>query len=83
MKMELVLEALSMAYWQRKPDKGLVHHSDRGSRYACHEYQKQLQICGMTASMSRKGNCWDNAPTERFFRSLKKDTVNEILDYIT
>jgi transposase InsO family protein len=95
MKKELVLKALSMANWQRKPDKGLVHHSDRESQYACHEYRKQLQIYGMTAFMSCKGNCWDNAPTERFFRSLKserltacrfltrKDAMNEILDCIT
>jgi transposase InsO family protein len=95
MKKDLTLNALSMAYWQRKPDKGLLHHSDRGSQYACHEYRKQLENYSMTASMSRKGNCWDNAPTERFFRSLKSerltacrfltrnDAKNEILDYIT
>jgi transposase InsO family protein len=95
MKKDLALNALSMAFWQRKPDKGLLHHSDRGSQYACHEYRKQLETHGMTASMSRKGNCWDNAPTERFFRSLKSerltacrfvtrnDAKNEILDYIT
>ena len=95
MKKDLVLNALSMAYWQRKPDNGLLHHSDRGSQYACHEYRKQLETYGMKASMSRKGNCWDNAPTERFFRSLKSerltacrfitrnDAKNEILDYIT
>jgi len=95
MKKQLVLDALAMAYWQRKPSKGLLHHSDRGSQYASHEYQRQLQFYGMTASMSRKGNCWDNAPTERFFRSLKSERLtacrfvtrnqakNEILDYIT
>jgi transposase InsO family protein len=95
MKKDLALNALSMAYWQRKPDKGLLHHSDRGSQYACHEYRRQLETYAMTASMSRKGNCWDNAPTERFFRSLKSerltacrfitrnDAKNEILDYIT
>jgi putative transposase len=95
MKKQLVLDALAMAYWQRKPSNGLLHHSDRGSQYACHEYQKQLKFYGMTASMSRKGNCWDNAPTERYFRSLKSERLtacrfitrdeaqNEILDYIT
>ncbi len=95
MKKQLVLDALATAYWQRKPSEGLLHHSDRGSQYACHEYQKQLTHYGMTASMSRKGNCWDNAPTERFFRSLKSERLtacrfatrnqakNEILDYIT
>jgi transposase InsO family protein len=95
MKKQLVLDALAMAYWQRKPLKGLLHHSDRGSQYACHDYRKQLELYGMTASMSRKGNCWDNAPTERFFRSLKSKRLTscrfftrqeakmEILDYIT
>ena len=95
MKKQLVLDALAMAYWQRKPEKGLLHHSDRGSQYASYEYQNQLKNYGMTASMSRKGNCWDNAPTERFFRSLKSERLtacrfftrseakNEILDYIT
>jgi transposase InsO family protein len=95
LKKQLALDALAMAYWQRKPGSGLLHHSDRGSQYASHEYQKQLAFFGMTASMSRKGNCWDNAPTERFFRSLKSERLtacrfvtrneakNEILDYIT
>lgn len=95
MKTQLVINALSMAYWQRKPVKGLLHHSDRGSQYACHDYQKLLKSYGMDVSMSRKGNCWDNAPTERFFRSLKSERLtacrfftrneakNEILDYIT
>jgi putative transposase len=95
MKKKLVLDALAMAYWQRKPSEGLLHHSDRGSQYACHEYQKQLGFYGMQPSMSRKGNCWDNSPTERFFRSLKSERLtdcrfftrneakNEILDYIT
>jgi transposase InsO family protein len=95
MKKQLVLDALAMAYWQRKPPKGLLHHSDRGSQYACHDYRKRLESYGMEASMSRKGNCWDNAPTERFFRSLKSERLTpcrfftrqeakmEILDYIT
>ena len=95
MKKKLALDALTMAYWQRKPDQGLLHHSDRGSQYACCEYRKQLESYGMTASMSRKGNCWDNAPVERFFRSLKSERLTgcrfitrdeakkEILDYIT
>lgn len=95
LKKQLALDALAMAYWQRKPASGLLHHSDRGSQYASHEYRKHLAFYGMTASMSRKGNCWDNAPTERFFRSLKSERLtacrfvtrneakNEILDYIT
>ena len=95
MKTDLTLDALSMAYWRRKPLKGLLHHSDRGSQYACHEYQKRLKQFGMSVSMSRKGNCWDNAPVERFFRSLKSECLTsyrfatrraaeiEVLDYIT
>jgi len=95
MHRQLVLDALAMAYWQRKPSKGLLHHSDRGSQYACHDYRNRLKSYDMEASMSRKGNCWDNAPTERFFRSLKSERLTayrfitrkeaklEILDYIT
>jgi len=95
MQKQFVLDALAMAYWQRKPQKGLLHHSDRGSQYACHDYRKRLESYGMEASMSRKGDCWDNAPTERFFRSLKSERLTscrfvtrrqaeiEILDYIT
>jgi len=95
MKNKLTLDALSMAYWRRKPPKGLVHHSDRGGQYACHEYQKCLEHYGMIVSMSRKGDCWDNAPMERFFGSLKSERLvscrfatrkaaqTEILDYIT
>ena len=95
MKRQLTLDALSMAYWRRRPSPGLLHHSDRGSQYACHDYRKQLIQYGMVASMSRKGNCWDNAPTERFFRSLKSERLShcrfvtrqsaeiEVLDYIT
>jgi putative transposase len=92
---QLTLNALAMAYWRRKPLPGLLHHSDRGSQYACYDYQNQLHQYGMTASMSRKGDCWDNAPTERFFRSLKTERLDglrfasresariEIVDYIT
>jgi transposase InsO family protein len=95
MKRQLTLDALAMAYWQRKPSKGLLHHSDRGSQYACLDYQNQLKTYGMEVSMSRKGDCWDNAPIERFFRSLKSERLTacrfktrnaakyEILDYIT
>ena len=95
MKKQLVIDALSMAYWQRRPPRGVLHHSDRGSQYAIHEYQKQLKLFGMKPSMSRKGNCWDNSPTERFFRSLKSERLtarllhtrdqarSEVLDYIS
>lgn len=94
-KRQLTLNALAMAYWRRKPLPGLLHHSDRGSQYCCHDYQNQLSGYGMIASMSRKGDCWDNAPIERFFRSLKTERLNgirfasralaqmEIVDYIT
>ena len=71
MKVQLALDALAMAYWRRKPAPGLIHHSDRGIQYACDKYQRQLEQYKMIPSMSRKGDCWDNAPTERFFRSLK------------
>jgi transposase InsO family protein len=77
MKKQLTLNALTMAYWRRKPEPGLIHHSDRGSQYACHEYQKRLRQYGMIPSMSRKGDCWDNAPIERFFRSLKSERLSD------
>ena len=65
-----------MAFWRRKPGPGLLRHSDRGSQYASHEYREHLSIMKMEQSMSRKGNCWDNSPTERFFRSLKYEQLN-------
>jgi transposase InsO family protein len=76
MKNKLTLDALAMAYWRRKPLKGLVHHSDRGRQYACYQYQKRLQHYDMIASMSRKGDCWDNAPVERFFGRENKSLLN-------
>ena len=76
MKVNLVRDALLMAIWRRKPGRGLIHHSDRGSQYACHEYQDILEEHGMIPSMSRKGDCWDNAVIERFFRSLKSERTN-------
>jgi len=75
----LVKDALSMAYWHRKPGKGLIHHSDRGSQYAGNEYQKLLEQYGMVCSMSRKGDCWDNAVVESFFHSLKTEWTTDIL----
>ena len=95
MKVQLVLDALAMAYWRRKPAEGLLHHSDRGSQYACEKYQQRLQDYGMIPSMSRKGDCWNHAPTERFFGSLKSEHLadfrfktremarREVLEYIT
>lgn len=72
---ELTLSALRMAYWKRKPLPGLIHHSDRGSQYASHKYQDQLRAYQMICSMSRKGNVWDNAPVESFFRGLKTEFI--------
>jgi putative transposase len=68
-----VIRALMMAVNLRSPSPGLLHHSDRGSQYASHTYRRLLKQNGMVCSMSRKGNCWDNAPTERFFGSLKRE----------
>jgi putative transposase len=76
MKTELCVKALQMAFWQRRPPPDLLHHSDRGSQYASREYRQHLAVMGMRQSMSRKGNCWDNAPTERFFRSMKYEQLN-------
>lgn len=76
MRASLCVRALQMAYYRRKPAPGLVHHSDKGSQYASDEYCRSLKKMGMEQSMSRKGNCWDNAPTERFFRSLKHEYLN-------
>lgn len=77
MKTSLVTEALSMAYFRRKPKKGLIHHSDRGSQYASHEFQALLTKFHMKGSMSRKGDCWDNAVAESFFGTLKTERTEE------
>jgi len=79
LKASLVKEALMMAYWRRKPEKGLIHHSDRGSQYAGSEYQKLLKQYGMICSMSRKADCWDNAVVESFFHSLKTEWIADII----
>lgn len=71
----LVLDALQMALTSRKPPAGLLCHSDRGSQYASTEYQEALKKAGAICSMSRKGNCYDNAPTESFFATLKRELV--------
>jgi putative transposase len=71
MSAKLVCDALQMAYWRRRPAPGLLMHSDRGSQYASDDYRKLLKQFHMTQSMSRKGNCWDNAPMESFFKTLK------------
>ncbi len=71
MKKELVIDALRMAWFRRHPKPGLIFHSDRGSQYCSAEFQAALATYGMRCSMSRKGDCWDNAPTESLWGSLK------------
>lgn len=72
---DLATGALTMALTRRTPNKGLVHHSDRGVQYASYDYQRALTQHGITCSMSRKGNCWDNAVVESFFKTLKVERV--------
>lgn len=91
---ELVKDALRMALWRRNPAPGLVFHSDRGSQYCSNSFQKMLKIYGIKGSMSRKGDCWDNAVAESFFGSLKTERIffnkyktreqakRDIIDYI-
>ena len=95
MRAQIVCDALTMAVWQRRPPSGLVHHSDRGSQYASKAFKKLLKAHGFKGSMSRKGDCWDNAVVESFFGRLKQERVQwkhyqtrqeaqqDILDYIT
>ena len=92
MTADIVTDALTMAWFRRKPAAGLIHHSDRGSQYASHAFQVKLNEYGMICSMppreaihyatsrmwnchSRKGNCWDNAPSESWFGSFKNERV--------
>jgi len=76
----LALAALTNALRTRRPSEGLVHHSDRGSTYASTDYQRALEALDITCSMSRKGDCWDNAVAESFFASLKREV--EELDHL-
>ena len=90
----IVLDALQAALSQRQTGQAILHHSDRGSQYASGEYQQMLREQGIQCSMSRKGNCWDNAPVESFFGTLKQELVHrcsfatrqharqEVFDYI-
>jgi transposase InsO family protein len=71
----LVSQSLFRAVAAKRPGKGLIHHSDRGSQYCAHDYRKLLEQFDMTASMSRKGNCYDNAPMESFWGTLKQELV--------
>ena len=75
MTRELVINALRIARFRHKPTPGALHHSDRASQYCSHDYQALLAEYSMTCSMSRKGNCRDNAPMESFFNSLKNERV--------
>ena len=74
---ELALGALRMAIDRRRPPAGLLHHSDRGSTYAANAFQEELSLRGMVPSMSRKGNCWDNAVAESFFSGLKLEWLRD------
>lgn len=76
MSASLPIAALNMAVRSRQPSQGLIHHSDRGSQYASSAYQKVLGQHQITCSMSRKGDCWDNAPMESFFSTLKIECVD-------
>lgn len=76
MTRELVVSALTMAVWRRRPEPGVVVHSDRGSQYASGDYQALLETHGFLCSMSRTGDCYDNAAMESFFHSLKVEQVN-------
>jgi putative transposase len=76
---QLTLDALGMALARRQPPRGLLHHSDRGSQYASGDYQTQLTRHGVVGSMSRRGDCWDNAVAESFFATLKVELVHDTL----
>jgi transposase InsO family protein len=95
MKTDLVLDALRMAWFRRRPEAGLIFHSDRGSQYCSHAFQAALTAYGMRSSMSRKADCWDNAPTESLWGSLKtarihgrrfatrRAAMDEVIDWLT
>lgn len=94
MQTTLVKDALTMACFRRRPGPGLIFHSDRGSQYCSHEFQKALAAWDMRSSMSRKGNCWDNAPTESLWGKLKtarlhghkfatrRDAMDAVIDWL-
>ena len=95
MQASMVTDALRMAWFSRKPPPGLVFHSDRGSQYCSREFQGALKAYGMRSSMSRKGDCWDNAPTESLWGRLKvarihgqkfatlRAAMDEVVDWLT
>lgn len=77
MPAELTCAALAMAIQRQRPAPGLLQHSDRGSQYAADDYRRLLKVAGMRQSMSRRGNCLDNAPMESFFHTLKVELVQQ------
>jgi transposase InsO family protein len=95
MKTDLTLDALGMAWFGRRPQPAAIVHSDRGSQYCSHEFQQALRGYAMRSSMSRKGNCWDNAPTESLWGSLKvarihgrrfetrRQAMDEVIDWLS
>jgi putative transposase len=83
LKTSLISDALQKALWKRKFPKGVIVHSDRGSQYCSKEYQALLKEHDLVCSMSRKGNCWDNAPMESFFHTLKTELVQFSIGFKT
>lgn len=77
MEQQLTLTALEVALRERNPPRGLIHHSDRGLQYSSHAYQQLLSANGIVCSMSRRGNCWDNACVESFFSTFKRELPKE------
>ena len=75
MKRDLAIRALDMAVALRQPQEGCIHHTDRGSQYCSHDYQKRLLKNGFKVSMSGKGNCYDNSMVETFFKSIKSELI--------
>lgn len=71
------VQALQRALAKRRPARGVIHHSDRGIQYACHDYRQKLRVAGLVPSMSRKGNCYDNAAMEAFWSTLKREAMAE------
>ena len=78
MSAELVTDALVMALWRRRPGQALLHHSDQGSQYTSALFQRLLELHGIECSLSRRGECWDNAAMESFFSSLKSERLLEL-----
>lgn len=76
MTKQLVIDALQMAIWRRKPPRGLIIHSDRGSQYCSYDYQKLLNIHGLVCSMSKRGDCYDNAAMESWNHSFKVEAIH-------